>query len=198
MKSKTDPNVYIIESLDFDDEDNDRFEGRALAEMLRLSGKNPIYRYVRTSQEFEHFFEDFCNSDYRYLHLSCHGSSRSIATSLSEILFDDLADIMECKLKGKRLFLSACEVVNFEFAEKIIGKSGCISIIGPSTKLYTNDALIFWASFYHFIFRENPSAMNKALIVKTLTALKKVDQGFKLKYFYRAKSGKKPVMLAET
>lgn len=45
--------VYIIESLDPDDEGNGRFEGIFLSHVLRLHGKNPLYKYVRTRAEFE-------------------------------------------------------------------------------------------------------------------------------------------------
>ena len=186
-KTTTIPDVYIIESLDWDDEDQDRYEGRLLAEMLTLSGKNPIYRYVRTSQEFEHFFEDFCDSDYRYLHISCHGNVTAISTTFGEISFSDLADMMKGKLKNKRLFLSACETVNADFADVMIPASHCNSVIGPATKLYTNDALIFWSSFYHLIFKENPVRMNMKIIKSTLKSLLKLHKGLDFKYFYNAK-----------
>ena len=34
----TKPNVFIIESLDFDDEENNRFEGKVLSNILKLNG----------------------------------------------------------------------------------------------------------------------------------------------------------------
>ena len=42
----TTADVFIIESLDPDDEGNGRFEGVFLGQMLRLHGKAPMYRYV--------------------------------------------------------------------------------------------------------------------------------------------------------
>jgi hypothetical protein len=195
MKSTTNPNLYIIESLELDDEDENRFEGRLLADMLEIIGKRPIYKYIRTSTEFEHYFEDFCNSDYRYLHISCHGSKTALATTFSEVMFEDLADMMKDKLKKKRLFISACEAVNDEFANLIMPASGCNSIIGPTTKLYTNDALVFWASFYHLIFKANPSAVNMEIIKSTLKGLLKVHTGFDFKYYFNAKGKVKQVTL---
>ncbi|SEN03723.1 hypothetical protein SAMN05192574_102256 [Mucilaginibacter gossypiicola] len=185
-KITTNPNVFIIESLDWDDEENNRFEGRLLADMLELSGKQPIYKYIRTSQEFEYFFDEFCNSEYRYLHISCHGSSESIATTFGEMSFADLAEIMEGRLKGKRIFLSACEAVNQSFADTIIYASECNSVVGPTTKLYTSDALIFWSSFYHIIFKENPIKMDMRMIKNALNNLMKLHGGFKFKYFYKS------------
>jgi hypothetical protein len=40
---KTRPGVFIIESLDFEDEKNRRFEGQILRDMLILSGKEVEY-----------------------------------------------------------------------------------------------------------------------------------------------------------
>lgn len=188
MKSNTNPNVYIIESLDFDDEKEGRYEGQLLSDMLTLSGKQPIYKYVRTSQEFEYFLDDFIDSSYRYLHLSCHGSKISIATSLGEIAFEDLADMLNGRLKNKRIFISACEVVNEHFVEQIGMSSKCLSIIGPSTKLHTNDALIFWSSFYHILFRENPSSMNHKRILKALNGLTSLHNNFTMRYFRKVKN----------
>jgi hypothetical protein len=51
------PEVFILESLSLKDEREHRLEGGALADMLRLSGKNPKYRY---------------------LHFSCHGDTNKI------------------------------------------------------------------------------------------------------------------------
>ena len=47
------PRVFIIESLGFSDEKEDRFEGGILSRMLRLSGSEPEYMYLRTRRELE-------------------------------------------------------------------------------------------------------------------------------------------------
>lgn len=41
----TKPEVFIIESLRFDDERQDRFEGQIIKKILALSGKNCEYYY---------------------------------------------------------------------------------------------------------------------------------------------------------
>lgn len=63
---RTKPDVFIIESLDPDDEGNGRFEGSIISNMLRLHGKEPKYRYVRTRGEFEDAVGEFGRSRYRY------------------------------------------------------------------------------------------------------------------------------------
>jgi len=39
--AKTKPEVFIIESLGFDDERNSRLEGKVLSGVLRMCGKEP-------------------------------------------------------------------------------------------------------------------------------------------------------------
>lgn len=38
--SETEPQVFILESLSLEDEEKERFEGRIIRDILRLSGKN--------------------------------------------------------------------------------------------------------------------------------------------------------------
>lgn len=65
----TKPEVYVIESLDPDDEGNGRFEGVIISRMLELHGKRCKYEYVRTRQQFESAAKRFGKSRYRYLHI---------------------------------------------------------------------------------------------------------------------------------
>jgi len=53
----TNPEVFIRESLKFSEETDYR-EGEMIYRSLRMSLKEPIYRYVRTLTEFEHFVEE--------------------------------------------------------------------------------------------------------------------------------------------
>ena len=146
------PEVFIIESLEFDDEEEERFEGRILADILRLAGKKPIYYYVRTKQELVAVLDLFERSQYRYLHLSCHGDDESIATTLDEdVEFRELGEIMNPHLKGRRLFVSSCDVVNDQLAETLMS-SGCLSITGPTQEVGFAEAAMLWTSFYHLAF----------------------------------------------
>jgi len=164
----TTANVFIIESLNFDDERNRRFEGRFLSQILRLGEKASAYYYVQTTEEFEKALRLFQKSGYRYLHLSCHGNRASISTTLDEISFPDLGKLLEPYLDNKRLFVSACSAVNDYLAECIIPSSKCNSIIGPTRKILFSDAAITWASFYHLVFKENPEKITKDQILPTL------------------------------
>jgi hypothetical protein len=79
--------VFIIESLEFDDEQNQRFEGRIISDILALSGKQCAYYYIRTKRELVEILQHFSSSHYRYLHLSCHGGNKSVYTTLDRIPF---------------------------------------------------------------------------------------------------------------
>lgn len=70
--------VFIIESLSFVDEAKERREGAVLASVLKMCGKNPLYYYIRTKAELEQLAEKFEASEYRYLHISCHGGTTSL------------------------------------------------------------------------------------------------------------------------
>lgn len=150
MASK--PEVFIIESLTFGDEAVGRLDGRAIKQMLRLTGKSPRYFYIRTVAELKSVLKKFDASGYRYLHLSCHANDESLATTLDSIDFDDFAAIIRPHLKGRRLFISACSMVNENLAKRILPGSGCYSILGPRTNIGFSHSAVFWSSFYHLMF----------------------------------------------
>ncbi len=155
----TKPELFIVESLTFDDEENKRFEGKTLSEILQLSGKSPRYYYVRTEIELRAVLRLFQKSRYRYLHFSCHADNRSVATTLDEINFRNLATLINPHLAARRLFMSACDVVNRRLAREIMNNSGCLSIIGPSSNVNFDEAAIMWASFYFLAFRQDSEYM---------------------------------------
>jgi len=58
----TEAEVFVIESLDPDDEGNGRFEGAIISRILSLHGKTCKYRYVRTRKEFKRAVTQFGKS----------------------------------------------------------------------------------------------------------------------------------------
>ncbi|WP_439890914.1 hypothetical protein ACS7SF_17420 [Ralstonia sp. 25C] len=183
---KTAADVFIIESLDPDDEGSGRFEGSFLAHILRLHGKNPQYRYVRTRKAFEEAVEQFADSNYRYLHISSHGEPEGlVTTNLEEIDFDELAEMLRPHMNGRRLFLSACSTVHEDLAKALLPASGCYSVVGPTENIYFTDAAIVWGTVYHLMFTEDSERMTSARLKEKLT---KVTDLFKVKLAYFAKS----------
>ncbi len=164
----TQPKVFIIESLTFKNEEENLFEGYIISRILKLSDIESKYYYIRTKKEFKEVIHLFHKSNYRYLHISCHGGEDSIWTTIDEISFYEFGTILKSNLYHKRLFLSSCSVVNKKLANEIIPTSECYSIIGPKNDIEFRDAAIMWASFYHLMFKQNSKKMVRSGIVKNL------------------------------
>jgi hypothetical protein len=155
------PEVFIIESLTFEDERSNRHEGRVIQRILALSGKQCDYYYIRTLRELKKVLLRFRDSEYRYLHLSCHANEESIATTLDEIMFEELGEILRPYLADRRLFVSGCSMTNEALAEAVMPGSGCFSILGPREDIAFGDAAILWASLYHVMFAAEATAMKR-------------------------------------
>jgi len=186
---QTIPDVFIVETLEFDDEAKDRLEGKMISHILNLHGKKSKYYYIRTKKELKEIARKFGQSGYRYLHLSCHGNATSMATTLDSIEFSELGRILRPQLEKRRLFVSACEMVNEHLAEAVIPKSGCYSIIGPNESIAFSDAAIFWPSFYHLMFRHNADAMKRADLIKHLKSVCELF-GLRISYFSASRSSR--------
>lgn len=184
---KTKPYVFIIESLEFNDEEKGYFEGEVISKILNLSQIEHKYYYIRTKSEFKYLLDEFVKLNYRYLHISCHGSKKSISMTLDEIKFKELGLLIGDKLDRKRLFLSSCLSTNEDLASEILSISDCFSIIGPDKKIYMDDAAIFWSSFYQVMFKQNPKAMKRENLEKVLKDLKSLFK-IPLKYYSTSKS----------
>lgn len=185
MATKAD--VFIIESLDPDDEGNGRFEGSSISHILRLHGKNPEYRYVRTRKQFCKALKDFSNSRYRYLHISAHANEEGMCTTnLDDIHYSDLAKLLTPCMNGRRLFLSACAMVHEKMAKAIIPTTQCVSIVGPREAVTFSDAAVLWPAIYHLMFSAKDSAMTHTLLKKNLSRVSKLF-GVEMGYFSRSK-----------
>lgn len=161
--AKTLPQVFIIESLDFEDERATRLEGKVLADVLKMCNKEPLYFYFRTEAELIVLAEKFYQSGYRYLHLSCHGSDTSIEATLDSISYERFAEIFDGKLVNRRLFASACEVGNKRFSKIVGGRNKRMhSIAAPAEAIRFDIAVAFWSAFYVKAFYINRKAMKAA------------------------------------
>ena len=164
----TKPAVFIIESLTFENEQHQLFEGRIIANILDLNKVPSKYYYIRTRQEFIEVLTLFEKSNYRYLHISCHGSKSHLYLTLDELSYSEIGKLLEKYLKKKRLFLSACQATNENLIKTIIPKSACYSVIGPVKDIAFRDAAITWAAFYHLMFKNDPKRMNRVSLLKFL------------------------------
>jgi hypothetical protein len=149
----TEADLFILESLRFEDEQAKRFEGRIMAEILSLCGKKPIYYYFRTPDELNALAGVFRESGYRYLHLSCHGDVAGIHTTLGPVSSERFADIFAGLLKNRRLFVSACAIGRGRLPELVREKNkGMYSIACPMDPIRFNRAAAIWAAFYGRMF----------------------------------------------
>lgn len=188
MKSK--PNVFIVESLRFLDEEKDRFEGKIISQILKLSGSESKYVYLRTKKELKEVIDQFKKSGYRYLHFSCHGNKSEISLTLNNLSFEELGNMLEPCLKKRRMFFSSCKVVNERLAEALLKNTGCYSVIGSSEFIKFDRAAIYWSSFYHLMLRDEAKYMKQEGLGKNMALLQKLF-GVHMRYFQASKSAEK-------
>jgi len=184
--SRTEFSLYIIESLKFPDEEENRYEGKILRDILQLSGHRVEYMYIRTRRELQVAVERFYLSKRRYLHISCHGNPSTFRLTLDRLSFDEFAMDLTPYLRNRRLFLSACAVVNQNLAKLMIPSSGCHSVIGPRESIYFDDAVLMWASFYHLMFRDPEAEAMKG--GKIRWALRRIRYAFGIEFDYFKKT----------
>ncbi len=166
------PELFIIESLTLKDEEKKRREGEILSRMLNLSGKTKTrYFYIRTKRELEEIIDIFDESQYRYLHLSCHANKTEMSTTLDDISFEDFGSMLGPCLENRRVFVSACEMANRILAKQLLQDTGCYSLIGPAKAINFDDAAAFWVSFYHLMFKANEQGMARKNLQWCITEL---------------------------
>jgi hypothetical protein len=180
----TKPETFILESLNEDDEANQRLDGKVLYEVLRLQGKKPIYYYFRTQTELVRFADIFRQSGYRYLHLSCHGNETHLQFTFGQTDYAMFASIFEKKLNNRRLFIAGCTLGNFEFAKALFGKNGGMySVTAPTKKVFFSQTTSFWPAFYYMMHAWDTSAMKKGRLHYVLTRLTQIFEMPMAHYF---------------
>jgi hypothetical protein len=164
---RTTPTVCIVESLDFLQEGSLK-EGEIISRTLRLSEKPAHYTYLRSSDEMKAFVKEFGQSEHRYLHVSCHGNASTFFTTTGRMSAVDFAELLAPHVDNRRVFLSACQAAQSEFAKSLLSNSECWSVLAPVDNIYFDDAAIFWSAFYHIMFKDNPDSMNRSGIERTV------------------------------
>jgi hypothetical protein len=160
--------VFIIESMDWDNEVNGKLDGVALKTILDLSDIPNSYIYIRTRKEFEYAMKIYQETDFGFLHISCHGNDEGICLTMDDITFGELGAIMGPYLKYRRLFLSACKAACFSLAEQFIPHYHCYSVMGPTDTIDYDKAAIFWSSYYYLMYSDNQERMWQRDIIPTL------------------------------
>lgn len=168
----TKPETFILESLDHEDEKATRLDGKILYDVLKLQGKKPLYYYFRTQRELVEFAKIFRESGYRYLHLSCHGGDDIVQYTFGNSNYKDFANIFDKKMHNRRLFVSGCNLGNMTFAQEMFSTNGGMySITAPTKKVYFDQSISFWSTFYYMMHAWDSSMMKKKRLNQVLTQL---------------------------
>ena len=97
-----------------------------------------------------------------------------MATTFDNISYADLGGMLSPHLKGRRVFVSACQMATFGLAEQILPDTGCYSLIGPKRSIRFDDAAAFWISFYHLMFKLNDRSMKREGLRQRITQLSQI------------------------
>jgi hypothetical protein len=198
---KTQPEVYIIESLRPDDPK----EGEIIQNILKMGGRSPLYRYVQTWDEFISAINDFNESNYRYLHISSHGNQNNLSFEFGNFKFEEFGQYVNPYLRGRRVFISACEAVNEvdkKLAKTLINKGECVSVIGFEKEVRFDVASLFWANFYFLAYEDQDHIndrikMTRNIILKNLGTLSRLFNMIVNYYSASQKSGIKLTQFKE-
>ena len=172
MGIKTKPQLFIIESLDLEDEKKNLKEGHIISNMLHLAGKRKTkYCYIRTSRELWKMIKIFGKSRHRYLHISCHANKSEFYTTFDAVRYAKLGKMLRPHLRGRRVFVSACKMANRTLAKELFRGSGLLSLTGPQRDIYMDDAAAFWVSFYHLMFKIDSRGMKRESLRETVGKL---------------------------
>ena len=139
-------------------------ERHALEEILWSAGRQVLSYYIRTAKELSELVSEFHDSNFRYLHLACHGNANGIQLTYDFIGLEELASIVAPALQVRRLFLSACQSTRAPLARALFRCSSCYSVIGPKDDPPFHDATLAWALFYSLMAKANREAMKQAEI----------------------------------
>ena len=72
-------------------------------------------------------------------------------------------------------------------AAELLRGSGCYSVIGPRDTIFFSDAALVWASFYHLIFKTDPSVMKRKWMLAHLRSAVNLF-GVRMNYFSASRS----------
>ena len=182
--------VFIIESYDEGPARSGQLDGQALGRMLNVCRVPHRYHFVRTPTGLKRAIARFQQSNYCFLHLSCHGNERFFHLQDNRMSFAQLADLVGPVLRNRRLFLSVCKAGRLELAQRFIPHYGCSSVLGTPNDIGMDDAAVFWSTFYYFMNRVPGDTVGQRAMLATL---RRMSRFFKLEWnFYSMRAGRAP------
>jgi len=131
-------------------------EGRFLSHILAVAGREVRYVYIRTRDEFEEMLDQFEDSNFRYLHISCHGSETGLKLTLDHLSIRNLKKSLAPCLENR-----LCGIATPALAEALLCDTGCYSVVGPSADIEFGEAAVFWAALYYVLFRDEAKSVSR-------------------------------------
>lgn len=152
-EAKSRAEVFIIESLLEKDVEEKRLDGEILYQQLCLIGQSPRYIRVNDQNEFQAALVIFRQSNYRFLHISCHGSEDSVRLGADRCDYLDFARMTNGMLKSRRVSFSACKLGHPALAKALFQENkGMHSFLAPQGNIKFGTASVFWASFFTLLY----------------------------------------------
>lgn len=161
--------VFIIESVSYDDIYDKRREGEALQKILHLQGVESEYHEIATLEHLEKVIQQAGRESVKYVHFSGHGAAEGFClTDGTFVTWQMLDEIAWPHLKGKCLCFSSCSVALG--AEELFDyhKTFCNVIVAPTRKVGWSEALVAFSIFYfratnqYLTINQDVKAMNYA------------------------------------
>lgn len=190
---------FIIESLGWKDEKENRFEGKFVFDYLKLLGRKPEYFYIRTKKELIEISKKF-NSTYSYLYLSCHGleseyetneenKGKGIKLTLEPVSYKLFSDIFAGKLNGKRCFVSACWGGTKKFAKEMFRTNEDMrTFLATHNRAEFRATYIFWPTLNYFINKIDEDANARLVpskIIDFLSQCAPIYADLQLRLYYK-------------
>ena len=185
--------VYIVEAPSPADIFDDRTEGSALSESLKIAGRPHALRTAVNIDQFRRALAldpteggvgaemERRNGAYPLLHFSMHGNSDGIVLTSGEFLLwaDLIREILplnEVVPAGLHIGMSSCHGFSAASEKMHSGQKPPYAVLGTPELLPWSDGLIAFSTFYHHWFKGDTS------IEETLTAVRLASghSGFEL------------------
>jgi hypothetical protein len=175
MAKRTMPGVFCLEGS-WSSKLTDRSSVRPLLELLE---EQRIIRYAHrdtgTIEEFEHYLKQWSQaqySNYGLAYLAQHGEPGAIQFGRKVKTLEEIADLLEGRLKGRTIYFASCEVLNIkrDEAEHFRQRTKARAICG-----YTES--VDWIE----------SAAFEMNVIEAASRFKRIDAGFN--YLQRVHKG---------
>lgn len=166
--------VFIIEALTAEDVRQGMLDGYILYQQIKLMGGDPRYIRVKSENDLKAALVMFRESNYKFLHVSCHGDRIKQKIRIGEKWFGYMRVAIASRqlLKSRRVTFSACELGDELFCKRLFEKNHWMhSFTAPTTEINAKVASAFWVSLYTLWLNKSIPSVKDDLSVRSDTVL---------------------------